>query len=127
MARREMKETETQSPEKGQVFLYQSKDGKSQVEVNLQNETVWLSQAHMCDLFEKNKRTISEHIRNIFKEGELQEDSVVRKFRTTAADGKTYSVTYYDLDVIISIGYVPMVPGEKPGPLSTRSVQTDSR
>ena len=101
MTRREMKETETQSSEKGQVLLYQSKDGKSQVEVNLQNETVWLSQAHMCDLFEKNKRTISEHIRNIFREGELQEDSVVRKFRTTAADGKTYSVTYYDLDVII--------------------------
>ena len=105
MTRREMKETETQSPEKGQVLLYKSKDGKSRVEVNLQNETVWLSQAHMCDLFEKNKRTISEHIRNIFREGELQEDSVVRKFRTTAADGKTYSVTYYDLDVIISIGY----------------------
>ena len=101
MTKREMKETETQSPEKGQILLYQSKDGKSQVEVKLQNETVWLSQANMCDLFEKNKRTISEHIRNIFREGELQEDSVVRKFRTTAADGKTYSVTYYDLDVII--------------------------
>jgi hypothetical protein len=72
-----MKETETQSPEKGQILLYQSEDGNMQVEVNLLKETLWLSQAHMCDLFEKNKRTISEHIRNIFKEGELQEDSGV--------------------------------------------------
>jgi len=64
-----------------------------------------LNQAQLSELFDKNKRTISEHIRNIFKEGELPENPVVRKFRTTAADGKSYFVTYYNLDVIISVGY----------------------
>jgi hypothetical protein len=71
----------------------------------MENETVWLSQAQMCELFDKNKRTISEHIRNIFSEGELQEEQVVRKFRTTAPDGKKYLVAHYNLDVIISVGY----------------------
>ncbi|MCD4780971.1 MAG: virulence RhuM family protein [Candidatus Omnitrophica bacterium] len=84
----------------GKVVLY-----KSGLQVQLKEETVWLSQAQMCDLFDKNKRTISEHIRNIFKENELSETLVVRKFRTTAQDGKSYNVSYYDLDVIISVGY----------------------
>lgn len=84
----------------GKVVLY-----KSGLQVQLRNETAWLSQAQMCELFDKNKRTISEHIRNIFKENELTETSVVRKFRTTAKDGKSYNVTYYNLDVIISVGY----------------------
>lgn len=84
----------------GKVVLY-----KNRIEVSLKDETVWLSQMHMCDLFDKNKRTISEHIRNIFKENELAEGSVVRKFRTTAKDGKSYNVAYYNLDVIISVGY----------------------
>jgi len=89
----------------GEILLYKAEDGKAQVEVNLKDDTVWLSQEHMCELFSKNKRTVSEHIRNIFKERELRESSVVRKFRTTAADGKTYEVTFYNLDVIISVGY----------------------
>lgn len=84
----------------GSVVLY-----KKGLEVRLREETVWLSQAQMCKLFDKNKRTISEHIQNIFKEKELCEPSVVRKFRTTAHDGKSYNVLYYNLDVIISIGY----------------------
>ncbi len=93
-------------PERSSEFLiYQTEDGRARIDVRLEDETVWLSQAQLCELFDKNKRTISEHIRNVFKEGELQEDSVVRKFRTTAADGKSYDVTYYDLDVIISVGY----------------------
>jgi len=71
----------------------------------MEKETVWLTQAQMCELFDKNKRTISEHIRNIFSEGELQEEQVVRNFRTTAADGKSYLVAHYNLDVIISVGY----------------------
>ena len=77
-------------PARTEFLMYHSKDGRIQIETRLQNETVWLSQAQMCGLFDKNKRTVSEHIRNIFSEGELQEETVVRKFRTTAADGKNY-------------------------------------
>jgi len=92
-------------PNRSELLIYQTEDGKTHIEVCLENETVWLSQSQLCELFDKNKRTISEHIRNIFKEGELKEDAVVRKSRTTAADGKNYSVAYYNLDVIISVGY----------------------
>lgn len=91
---------ESQNFASGKVVLY-----KTGLQVQLIEETVWLSQAQMCELFDKNKRTVSEHIHNIFKEKELPEKSVVRKFRTTAADGKTYNVSYYNLDVIISVGY----------------------
>ncbi|HDH00420.1 MAG TPA: hypothetical protein ENG80_01235 [Nitrospirae bacterium] len=80
--------TKKNVPDQSQFLLYQTEDGQTRIEVRLENETVWLNQAQMCELFDKDKRTISEHIRNIFKEGELHEDSVVRKFRTTAADGK---------------------------------------
>ena len=88
-----------------QIVIYQTENGETQIDVRLEQETVWLSQAQMVELFDRNKRTISEHIGNIFKEGELQEDSVVRKSRTTASDGKTYEVSQYNLDVIISVGY----------------------
>lgn len=87
------------------IEIYQNKEGQAQFNIVLENETVWLSQAQMSELFDKNKRTISEHIRNIFKEAELVEDQVVRKFRTTADDGKQYQVNHYNLDVIISVGY----------------------
>lgn len=87
------------------IQLFQSSDGQVTLEVSLVQDTVWLTQAQMCDLFDKNKRTVSEHIRNIFKEGELVEDAVVRNFRTTAADGKAYSINHYNLDVAISVGY----------------------
>lgn len=76
----------------GEIVIYQTENGQASLEVNLVEETVWLNQAEMCQLFEKNKRTISEHVRNIFKENELQENSVIRKFRTTARDGKSYNV-----------------------------------
>jgi hypothetical protein len=92
-------------PSPSNLILYQTEDGQTRIDVRLEDETVWLSQSQMCELFDKDKRTISEHIRNIFKEGELSEGSVVRKFRTTAADGKNYNVSYYNLDVIISVGY----------------------
>ena len=75
------------------------------VEVRLEGETVWLSQKQMAELFDKNVRTINEHVKNVFKEGELVEDSVIRKFRITAADGKSYNTAHYNLDVIISVGY----------------------
>jgi prophage maintenance system killer protein len=90
---------------RGDIVIYKARGGKTAIEVTLQQETVWLSQAQLSDLFDKNKRTISEHIRNIFKERELSENSVVRKFRTTATDGKSYEINYYNLDVIISVGY----------------------
>ena len=89
----------------GEILLYQTADGDTRVDVRLIDETVWLTQAQMAQLFEKNKRTVSEHISNIFKEGELDEKAVVRNFRTTASDGKTYDVQYYNLDVIIAVGY----------------------
>ncbi|CAG2532797.1 Fic/DOC family protein [Maribacter dokdonensis] len=94
-----------------QIEIYQANDGSTQINVQFEQDTVWLTQAQMGQLFEKNKRTISEHIRNIFKEGELDEKLVVRKFRTTtqhgAIEGKTQTskVNIYNLDVIISVGY----------------------
>jgi len=68
-------------------------------------ETVWLSQQQLCELYKTSKANVSEHVKHIFEDGELDEDSVVRKFRTTAADGKSYNVTHYNLDMIISLGY----------------------
>lgn len=95
---------EEQKPN-SEIILYQTEDGKTKIEVRLENETVWLTQAQICELFQKAKSTISEHISNIFEEGELNENSVVRNFRTTASDGKKYETASYNLDVIISIGY----------------------
>jgi len=88
-----------------QILIYQNPEGDIKIDVRFNEETVWLSQAQMADLFGKDKRTVSEHISNIFKEDELEENSVVRNFRTTAADGKQYSTKHYNLDVIISVGY----------------------
>jgi len=86
-------------------ILFKTEDEKISVHVRFEDETVWLTQTQICDLFQKSKATISEHIKNIFEEGELMENSVVRNFRTTATDGKLYDVNYYNLDVIISVGY----------------------
>lgn len=91
--------------DKGQFLLYQTPDGDSQIEVKLQNDTVWLSLDQMAELFQRNKSTISRHIKNVLEDGELEEKSVVAFFATTAADSKTYSVAYYNLDMIISVGY----------------------
>jgi len=91
--------------EKAEILLYQTEDGQTKVEVRLENETVWLTQALMVELFQTTKQNISLHIQNIFKEGELQEVSVVKDSLTTAADGKNYQTKYYNLDVIISVGY----------------------
>ncbi len=86
-------------------LLYTSQDGDVKVEVFLHKETIWLPQKLMAELFDVNVRTISEHLKNIFTSGEQEKDSVIRKFRTTAADGKNYSTQYYNLDAIISVGY----------------------
>ena len=88
-----------------QVALYQAPDGTVSLEVKLEAETVWLNLNQMSGLFDRDKSVISRHLRNIFKTGELNRDSVVAFFATTAADGKTYQVEYYNLDAIISVGY----------------------
>ena len=89
----------------GEIVIYQGKDGLTKIDVKMENETVWLTLEQMANLFDRNKSTISRHLKNIFEEEELIRDSVVANFATTAADGKTYQVDYYNLDVIISIGY----------------------
>ena len=91
--------------DKGQFLLYQTPDGDSQIEVKLQNDTVWLSLDQMAELFQRNKSTISRHIKNVLEDGELEAESVVANFATTATDGKNYAVAYYNLDMIISVGY----------------------
>ena len=89
----------------GEIILYQSEDGLTKIDVRFEDETVWLTQAQLCDLYQTSKSNISEHIKHIFAEGELEESQVVRKFRTTAADGKNYNMSFYNLDMIISLGY----------------------
>ena len=89
----------------GEVILYQTEDLQTRLEVRLEGETVWLTQAQMAELFQTTIPNVSMHIRNIFAEGELQADSVVKEFLTTAADGKNYTTKFHNLDVIISVGY----------------------
>ena len=90
---------------KNNFLLYKTLDNKVSIDVQIDGETVWLTQDQMTELFDKAKPTIVEHLKNIFEEGELDEESVVRKFRITANDGKSYDVKHYNLDVIISVGY----------------------
>jgi hypothetical protein len=91
--------------ENNQIIIYQSQDGKTSIEVKLEGETVWLSLNQIAGLFSRDKSVVSRHISNIFKEKELDKSSVVAKNATTGSDGKTYQVEYYNLDVIISVGY----------------------
>ena len=87
------------------MIIYTTEDGLAKIETTFDEDTVWLSMDQMAELFQRDKSTISRHIKNVFAEGELQRDSVVANFATTAADGKIYQVDYYNLDVIISVGY----------------------
>lgn len=89
----------------GEILIYQTEDGLANINVKMQDETVWLTQQQLAELYQSSKSNVSEHIKHIFEEGELDEESVVRKFRTTASDGKNYNITYYNLDMIISLGY----------------------
>ena len=89
----------------GEIVIYQSEDGLTHIDVKLEEETIWLTQEQLVNLYQTSKANVSEHIKNIFEEGELDRDSVVRKFRTTASDGKNYNVYHYNLDMIISLGY----------------------
>jgi hypothetical protein len=88
-----------------EFLLYQTEDGQTRIDVRMADETVWLSLIQMSELFGRDKSVVSRHIRNVFGEGELQRDSVVANFATTAGDGKTYHVEHFNLDVIISVGY----------------------
>jgi len=90
---------------KDQIIIYQTSDGQTAIEVKLEDESVWLTQGQMQELFNQTKQNISLHINNIFKEGELEANSVVKESLTTAADGKKYMTKHYSLDIIISIGY----------------------
>ena len=92
---------ESESP----LLLYQTSDGRTHLEVRLENETVWLTQAQMAELFQRDRSVITKHIRNLFAEGELAENSVCANYAHTAADGKIYQTVCYNLDVIISVGY----------------------
>ena len=95
----------------GDILIYQSEDGRTHIDVRMEQETVWLTQQQLCELYQTSKSNVSEHIKHIFEDGELDENVVVRKFRTTtqhgAITGKTQSheVTFYNLDMIISLGY----------------------
>lgn len=88
-----------------EMMIYTTEDGLTKIETTFDGDTVWLSIDQMAELFQRDKSTISRHIKNIFIEGELKREAVVANFATTAADGKTYQVDYYNLDVIISVGY----------------------
>jgi len=87
------------------VIIYRSEDGRTRIDVRLQDQTVWLSQKQLTDLFGKAKGTISEHIKHIFEDEELKREAVVRLLRTTAADGKTYEVEHYNLDMVLALGF----------------------
>ena len=90
---------------KSNIIIYTTQDGLTKIETTFDEDTVWLSIDQMAELFQRDKSTISRHIKKVFSEGELVRESVVANFATTAADGKTYQVDYYNLDVIISVGY----------------------
>ena len=100
-----MAKTTSDPDNKGSIVLYESRDGTLKIDVKFDDETVWLTQQQLAELFQTSKQLISHHINNIIKEGELDESSVVKKYLTTAADGKNYRTNFYNLDMIISLGY----------------------
>ncbi|MEA4950065.1 MAG: RhuM family protein, partial [Petrimonas sp.] len=93
------------SDNQGNIVIYQTEDGNTRIEVKMEHETVWLSQAQIATLFAVDRTVVTKHLGNIFKEGELDKDSVCANFAHTAEDGKTYQTQFYNLDAIISVGY----------------------
>ena len=89
----------------GNIIIYKDENGKENIEVKIEDGTVWLNQAQLVKLYNSSKSNISEHIKHIYEEGELEEESTVRKFRTVATNGKTYDMKYYNLDMIVAIGF----------------------
>jgi hypothetical protein len=92
-------------PPASSIILYQTEDGRTRIECRFEGETLWLTQKLIGELFQKDVRTINEHLQNVFAEGELAPDSVIRKFRITASDGKSYETQHYNLDAVIAVGY----------------------
>ena len=102
--------------EKTAIEIYQGFDGQTQIEVRLEDETIWLSQAQMAELFDKDIRTINEHLKTIFKEDELKETSTIRKFRIVRKEGKRNvkrEIAHYNLDAVISVGYRVILSRER--------------
>jgi hypothetical protein len=93
------------TPNSSEVIIFVGGDGKPDIQVKFEGESVWLTQAQLVELYDSSKSNVSEHIKGILEDGELKRASVVRNFRTTASDGKNYNVDYYNLDMIISLGY----------------------
>ena len=91
--------------EHGNIIIYKDKKGNDNIEVKMQDNTVWLNQEQLVKLYNSSKSNISEHIKYIFEDKEFDENSVVRKFRTTATDGKSYNIKYYNLDMIVAVGF----------------------
>ena len=104
--------------ENNKILTYTDNDGLTKIDVKLEEDTLWLTQAQMCELYQTSKSNVSEHIKHIFEEGELQEDSVVRKCRTTATDGKSYMTTFYNLDMIIALLDFAESQAEKEQPMT---------
>ena len=98
------------------ILIYQTEDGRTRIDVRLEDETVWLSQAALAELYQTTKQNISLHIRNILQEGELDDGPVVKEYLTTAADAKSYRVKHYNLDMILSVGVPGPVPSGRPVP-----------
>lgn len=90
---------------KSQIIIYKTEDGQTKIDVRFDGDTVWLTQNSLADLFQTTKQNISLHVKNIFEEEELQQNSVVKNYLTTASDNKQYKTKYYNLDLIISVGY----------------------
>jgi hypothetical protein len=107
MAKKDNKQAKTRliRNSTAEFLIFTGQSGQQSIEARYEDETVWLTQKLMAQLFDVDVRTISEHLRNIFSNGELQQDSVIRKFRNTASDGKSYNTNFYNLDAIISVGY----------------------
>ena len=95
----------SEKPSRGEIVIYQGPDGGVEMEVRLEKETIWLNLNQLSALFDRDKSVISRHLNKVFKDGELERESVVAKYATTAADGKTYQVEYFNFDAIISVGY----------------------
>jgi hypothetical protein len=93
------------TPPESSIILYQTEDGRTRIECHFEDETIWLSQKLIAELYQKDVRTINEHLQNIFAEGELSPESVIRNFRITAADGKVYDTQHYRLEAILAVGY----------------------
>ena len=105
MSQNKLSKTDQSDKPRGEILVYQAKDGKTRVEVSLRDETVWLSQKQLADLFSTERSVITKHVNNIFRSKELKKNSVCAKFAHTAEDGKTYQTSSYNLDMIISVGY----------------------